>query len=154
MDDLKRKLISEIEAAFSTGTPPQPDKDNISKICSDDEGTAEYFAERTWRGHTAKQLRELDFALTVLTPQAFAYYLPAYLIADIEDPEEADIIIDSLMYHLSSSMSPDRSQAIRSYLSSEQKDAVRRYFEYARQREERGIFDDEFRELIDSFKNS
>lgn len=39
-NDIKKKLIAEITAAFSTGTPPQPDKEHISGLCSDDEGTA------------------------------------------------------------------------------------------------------------------
>ncbi len=74
------ELIAQIEAAFADARAPAAD--NISQPTYDDEGTSAYFRGKTWRGHSAKQLRSLDFALTVMTKEAFAYFLPAFMMAD------------------------------------------------------------------------
>lgn len=119
--DIKNKLITEISVAFSTGMPPQPDKDHISLLCSDDEGIAGYFVGRTWQGHATKALRNLECALNIFTTQAFAYYLPAYLIGDINEPDISDVLGDSLMFNLSPRHRSQKSEKIKALLSIEQK---------------------------------
>lgn len=130
------ELIAQIEAAFADAIAPA--SDNISQPTYDDEGTSAYFRGKTWRGHSARQLRSLDFALTVMTQEAFAYFLPAFMIADIESPIEADTIPESLLYHLSpdaSSLFPARAESIISCLTPAQRAAVAAYFRYARMRD-------------------
>lgn len=132
---MSNELIAEIESAWSGATPPA--SDNISMPTYDDEGTSDYFRGKTWRGHTAAQLRSLDFSLTILTPEAFAYFLPAYMIADIQDPEASDINAQYLLFNLSSGQSsdPNRTVTILSLLSSVQRKAVTLYFEHVRARD-------------------
>src|SRR5262249_35478647 len=38
--------------------------------------------------------------LLILAPQAFAYYLPAYLIATVEEPEAIDLALDAVVLSL------------------------------------------------------
>lgn len=91
-------LIASIHAAWAGARPPGAGE--ISLPTYDDEGVAAYFAGKSWEGHTARQLRRLDFAPNVLTAKAFAYYLPAYLIADIEDPAASDTNMERVLHRL------------------------------------------------------
>jgi hypothetical protein len=129
------ELIAQIEAAFADACAPAAD--NISQPTYDDEGTSAYFRGKTWRGHSAKQLRSLDFSLTVMTQEAFTYFLPAFMIADIQSPIEADTIPESLLYHLTpdDSFFPRQAQSIISCLTHAQRAAVAAYFRYARMRD-------------------
>jgi len=81
-------LREEIELAFTD--TPYPGDDNIAG--PNDEGTLEYFSGKTWKGHSARELRKHSSSLYFLTPDAFRYFLPAYMVAAVEQPDEADII--------------------------------------------------------------
>ena len=71
-----------------------PGDDHISRPDSyDDEGIANYFRGTTWRGHDPMKLRGHSSAFTFFTPEAFHYWLPAFMIAAIQNPEEADVIL-------------------------------------------------------------
>lgn len=128
------ELVEEIAAAWSGALPPAPS--NISMPTYDDEGVAAYFAGKTWRGHTAKKLRLLSFAPGILTHQAFAYFLPAYMKADLEEPEVADTIVESLLFGLAGDGAPcGRSDAVLALLSRPQKLALANYVRFVQQRE-------------------
>jgi internalin A len=74
------------------------------RICSptyDDEGVGAYFRGRTWEGHEIASLRHHEVALSFFTPEAFAYYLAAYMLAVLDDARAADIIYDGILFHLS-----------------------------------------------------
>lgn len=91
--------------------------------------------------------------MTVFTPQAFAYYLPAYLIGDINEPEISDVLGDSLMFHLSPRHRPQKSEQIKALLSAEQKKAVQHYFEYVYSKENQRVFEEEYQMMIDFFRS-
>ena len=57
-------------------------------------GIENYFRGTTWRGHSAIDLRCHRAAFSFFTPQAFRYWLPAFMIAAIKDPEGADVVGD------------------------------------------------------------
>lgn len=61
-----------------------------------------------------------------MTQEAFAYFLPAFMIADIE----ADTIPESLLFHLTpdAGLFPARAQSIISCLAPAQRAAVAAYF--------------------------
>lgn len=92
-------LIARIEAAWADTPPPTGP---LTKTY-DDEGVGAYFAGTTWRGHAVKALRYHSVALSFFEPAAFVYYLPAFLIAVIETPVEADVISDGIVHHLAPS---------------------------------------------------
>ena len=98
MNNLGDKLlIDKIKSAWDG--VPYPGDDNIFTPYSyDDEGINDYFRGTTWAGHSVVSLRAHCGAILVFfTPVAYHYWLPAYLIASIEDPEELDVCLDSLV---------------------------------------------------------
>ena len=89
-----------IEEAFADVR--YPGHDDITKCrCPECKEIAEYFRGTTWKGHTVKLLRYHESALSLFTSSAFHYWVPAFMLAVIEDPEEADVIADNLKYRLS-----------------------------------------------------
>ena len=66
----------------------------------DDEGVEAYFAGRPWSGHDVATLRRHAAAMSLFTTEAFRYYLPAFMLAELSDPETADIIGESIVHHL------------------------------------------------------
>lgn len=62
------------------------------------EDFTEYFFGTTWEGHSAESLRWHCVSFRwFFTPIAYLYWLPAYLIASVEDPEELDVCLSSLV---------------------------------------------------------
>lgn len=100
----KPDLIKMIRTAWTDATPPQPG--NISQPTYDDECVADYFSNKPWQEQSAAQLRLLTHALTFFTDEAFVYTLPAYLIADIEEPEVSDTNAEGILSRLASSEGP------------------------------------------------
>ncbi|GHD57041.1 DUF6714 family protein [Jeongeupia chitinilytica] len=96
----KQKLVQRIENAWRG--IPRPEKAHIS-VQSNDDGVADYFAGTRWQGHSVDQLRRQESALCIFfTPAAYHYWLPAYLIAALDDPVGLDVVTD----HLIGSLSP------------------------------------------------
>jgi hypothetical protein len=90
----------------------------------DDEDITRYFRGTTWRGHDPAKLRAHSSAFTFFTPEAFHYWLPAFMIAAIKSPEEADVIVDYIPWSVSDSyaarrwplFSQTQRQAVGAYL--------------------------------------
>jgi hypothetical protein len=80
---------------------PFPGMKNIFTPDSyDDEDIVRYFGNTTWRGHDPANLRAHSSAFTFFTPEAFHYWFPAFLIAAIQNPEEADVIVQYIPWSL------------------------------------------------------
>jgi hypothetical protein len=112
-----------IEAAWHE--VPYPGDDKIFTPASyDDENIISYFGGTSWRGHEAANLRAHSSAFTFFTPEAFHYWLPAFMIASIQNPEEADVVVDQIPNSLSDSFasarwpqfSASQRQAVAAYL--------------------------------------
>lgn len=87
----------QILAAFAE--TPRPRMKGISVETYDDEDTERFFKIKQWRSLRAKELREHSSALSFFTPEAFRYFLPAFMLAEIDDAETADIIAGSIAFH-------------------------------------------------------
>lgn len=140
-------LITLIRSAWADATPPLPG--NISGPTDDDEGVADYFTNKPWQGHSAATLRRLGFALTVFTDEAFAYYLPAYLIADIEEPEVSDTNAAGILSRLSSFQGP----AVVARLNTSQRSALRAYIAFFQERDF-GPYDDKCARILGYIDNA
>ncbi len=104
----KQKLVESIEKAW-TGVPYPGDQNIFTPESYDDEGITEYFSGTTWKGHTISGLRSRCSAInTFFTPKAYHYWLPAYLIAAVEDPLELSQGAQCLV----ASVSPGRSSDV------------------------------------------
>lgn len=85
-----------IESAFADTPAPGDSFEDISTT-QWDEGIVEYFKGTTWRGHRVRDLRHHVVALSFFTDKAFRYWLPAFMLAELEDPEgEADVIAECI----------------------------------------------------------
>jgi hypothetical protein len=60
---------------------------------------AEYFKGKLWTGHTAAELRKQHVALSLFTPEAFHYFLPAFMLVSLESYEKGDVIPDAIRFH-------------------------------------------------------
>jgi hypothetical protein len=144
-----------IESAFAD--VPHPGDDRIT-TCSggDADEVLAYFRDRTSGGHSAQQLRFHDYALTFFTEDALFYFLPAFLIALVEDLETADTIQDRIlwMFTVPSGHKPrDRETFDRliTRLTAQQRDALLHVFEHMRSR--RIYSDDDVAALIEVFSS-
>src|SRR5690348_7639431 len=94
------EVISAIEGAWKD--VPYPGDDKIfTQDSYDDEDIVNYFRGTTWHDHEATALRGHSSAFTFFTPEAFRYWLPAFMIAAIEAPEEADVVLERISASLS-----------------------------------------------------
>jgi len=92
---IKAAVIRQIEDAWADA--PYPGDENIFTPDSyDDEDIGNYFHGTTWRGHDPVALRAHGSAFTFFTPAAFHYWLPAFMLAAIENPDAADVILDQI----------------------------------------------------------
>jgi hypothetical protein len=88
-------LADQIKAAFASTPSPGEGFDDISAT-EQDEGIVDYFRGTTWRGHSVAALRYHSAALSFFTGPAFRYWLPAFMLASLEDAEAADVIPESI----------------------------------------------------------
>ena len=103
-DSVAESIVEKIKCAWD-GVPYPGDTNIFTPHSYDDEDITDYFRGTTWEGHAVKSLRRHSSAIsTFFTPLAFHFWLPAYLIAAIEDPEELDSGLNSLI----SSLLPER----------------------------------------------
>src|SRR5688572_30644376 len=93
----KAELRAAIETAFADTPPPDDSFEDISAT-QWDEGIVDYFRGTTWRGHRVADLRYHEAALSFFTDKAFRYWLPAFMLAELEDCEQADVIAEGIAY--------------------------------------------------------
>jgi hypothetical protein len=85
--DLSGQIAEAFAATPATGT----DFHDISAT-EQDEGIVEYFRGTTWRGHPVADLRRHCAAMSFFTGPAFRYWLPAFMLASLEDAKRAEVI--------------------------------------------------------------
>ena len=96
----KEEVAAQIEAAFADTPSPGTEYDDISATKYDDEGIVDYFRGTTWRRHRVQNLRRHEAAMSFFTDKAFRYWLPAFMLAELENPIEADVIGEGIAFHL------------------------------------------------------
>jgi hypothetical protein len=120
-------LRSEIEMAFAE--VPQPSPDALVIPTYDDEGISTFFRGKNWRTPTVEELRRHEVALSLLSAEAFRYYLPAFMLAELEEPDKADLIGPGIIFHFSKPAPYWVSELRRrlSLLTGKEKAAIRRF---------------------------
>lgn len=97
----KDEVIALIEHAFADTVYPGDDLIDADH-CPECAEIYEAFRGKQWESLTdVRLLREHYLALSSLYPEAFRYYLPAFMRAALIDPKTADIIVDALEHQLS-----------------------------------------------------
>jgi len=60
---------------------------------------AVYFKGTQQTGHKEEDLRVNHVALSLFTPEAFHYFLPAFMLMSLNSYEKGDIIPDAIRFH-------------------------------------------------------
>lgn len=58
------------------------------------------FTGMRWQDVSVETVRRFKDALPLFTPEAFGFYLPAYMVACIDAPHEVDVALDSVLFRL------------------------------------------------------
>ena len=99
-------LQESITNAFSARTRPDDHDlgaaDGIQQPRNDPESFAliEAFRGLPWQAVDANMVRTFKDALPLFTPAAFAYYVPAYMLACLKAPEAVDTAFDAVIFKL------------------------------------------------------
>ncbi len=107
-------LKQTIEAAFAN--VPYPGDGNITHCpynCSECRRIAIYFKGKSWTGNTLEELRLQHVALSLFTPEAFHYFLPAFMLVSLEEYEKGDVIPDAIRFHFEYSQEMKSHFAVR-----------------------------------------
>jgi hypothetical protein len=124
-------LKQTIEAAFANVI--YPGDDNITRCpynCTECRRVAAYFKGKTWSGHTLEELRVQHVALSLFTPEAFHYFLPAFMLVSMVAYVKGDVIPDAIRFHFDYSAEMQGHFAVRmSKFSVEQRYAIIDYLE-------------------------
>jgi len=92
------ELIAQIRRAFSDGFSfKTPSKGRLT-TSRYDEGIHDFFTGREWSSLSPVEVRKYVAALSFFTPEAFCYYLPAFMLAELLDAETADVAGQFVVY--------------------------------------------------------
>lgn len=109
-------FVERINKAFGAELPPlQPivEQEYLNPTTQGDEGATEYFSGKSWKALDTPSLVYHRAALYMFTSEAHRYYLPAFMIAAIAEPEAADEIPDLIIWHFADYKKPFWSERIR-----------------------------------------
>ena len=143
----KNKITLLIKEAFSNIAYPGDNnicyKNNYGR---DYEGNqmAMFFRGKTWEQITLKSLRDEynndgSACLSFMSPEAYRYYLPAYMIIAINEYEDADVIGDSAIHALSF---PQDNELIKFWIqrnsnfSDKQEEAITKFLQFMHENHE------------------
>lgn len=124
-------LKQTIETAFAE--VPYPGDDNITRCpyhCAECRRIADFFKGKTWPHLTLEGLRAHHVALSLFTPEAFHYFLPAFMLVSMVSYEKGDVIPDAIRFHFEYSAEMQGHFAVRmSRFTVEQRHAIIDYLD-------------------------
>ena len=145
--DLSEAAVRDrINAAFANARYPGDDNIGYDKTGEHLEckQVADHFRGTSWQDVDLAFLRkygehaDVSVALTFMSPEAFRYYLPAFLLVVAERFGEADLLVKTVI----SSLTPRRDQSNRALVefvrkrlegfTPEQREAIRLFLEYVK----------------------
>ena len=119
-------LKHSIENAFAS--VPYPGDNNLTRCpyhCAECRRIAEFFKGKVWAGQTLEELKNYHVALSLFTPEAFHYFLPAFMLVSLDHYDKGDVIPDSIRFHFEYSQEMRSHFAVRmSKFSHEQRKAI------------------------------
>lgn len=131
-NDLKcAKLITDINSTFQNVQYTSHQSTITIDARYDCEEISEQFSGKDWRDIPFQMLIDTYSALYLFTPEAFHYFLPAFMLASLSDDD------DMLWGHILAQFCPSstahnelRRRAIAGLLSDDQRSLVMSFFEY------------------------
>ena len=107
--------------------------DGPCRECSE---VVEYFRGKGQYGHNPKELGWVAFGLVPFTPEAFSYWLPAFIEASVLHPKDADSVTESLEFRFESLESEEWQKSHIGKLSKAQLDVIGKFFSILKDRQE------------------
>lgn len=111
-----------------------PGDNNITRCpyqCRPCQEIADYFKGKTSEGHLVEDLRDHHTALSLFTPDAFHFFLPAFMLASIESYNSTDILPDSIRFHFEFDLEHRDHFLVRlTNFSEEQRRVITEFFRY------------------------
>jgi len=101
IDEIKQKAAAKIEEAFAD--TPMPRKRNYWRGPHECEDIEHYLGGKHWKEITPKLIWNIRECLSYLTPQAFRFYVPGYMLMVLLYPLEVDTLVDRIVHDLSPS---------------------------------------------------
>ncbi len=134
-DPLEREIAREVEEAFATIPYPGDERLLANPDYYDRDEVIETFQGKHWRELSRNLPPERDLTLAAFTPEAFRFYLPAYLVMSLLRVTEVGLFWESTFMDLTppASSAPRRKWFLEyiSPLDARQKAALRRFVELA-----------------------
>jgi len=117
-----------IESAFADVPYPGDNSIALHQDCFECEELRVYLRGKTWRDLSFPKLHDFHASLPHLTPEAFHYFLPGYMLAAITHWEEVDMIPYSIVqiggYHDDAWNVKEEARENRKIFSTEQRGAI------------------------------
>lgn len=121
MKTVAANVAKSVRGAIEVQFPAAPVPPAPVAGTGDVERTTSAFLGRSWATYTARELlREVD-SLCCFTPQAFRYYLPAFMVASLDEPSEVGVIPENIFNLLGW---PDTAPELVAEFTPEQKKVV------------------------------
>jgi hypothetical protein len=131
------RVVAQIERAFADVVYPGDDHlvYDASGYHLEAAEIATAFRGRHWRDVPLATLKRESSGLFFMTPAAYRFYLPAYLIAAIRAYDETDTLPGSVVFSLTAAPAedPGRAESFRARvadLTPSQRDAIRSFLEF------------------------
>ena len=106
----------------------------LERACWECEEMEEYFCGKTWNEVSGSELRRYGDNDSLFTVPAYCYFLPAYLRASIQEPQEMDVAVEHLEYRFGPKPQDEfglaRLSALQSELTATEKACVLNYFRF------------------------
>jgi hypothetical protein len=134
------ELAQEIERAFADARHPGVDRLVEYPDYWESPNVVQSFGDTHWKSVPLDTLIEQRLSLPLFTPEAFRFYLPAFLRASLLHPSAVDTLTENIFYMLTPppvSAGPEMEQFLRrlSGFSAQQKAALRKFIQLYNQTE-------------------
>lgn len=109
------QVIEEVEQSFAAARYPGDhaivrDESELHLECADVKAA---FRGHSWRKLPVSVLAREDSALAFFTPEAFRYYLPAYLLATLQHPDEVGVVPSNVVSRLTLRQASDVEEQVQ-----------------------------------------
>lgn len=132
-DEMSAKIVQETQIAFADIQYPGDDRLVESSGYWELEKLAEQFRGKNWKEVPVTTINRYRFCLSFFTPEAFCYYLPAFILAVRLFPDEVDTLPDNVYYRLTppeqDGTQMDKLIRIANILNLPQKEVVKQFIQ-------------------------
>lgn len=131
IDELSVKIVQKTQAAFAENQYPGDQNLVEEPEYWEAINLSEQFKGKDWRTVPLEVLNRYRFNLSLFTPEAFHYYLPALILASVLFRLEVDTLPDNLIYNLTlpedDGLDMDRFLRIAKSFNTSQKEVIREF---------------------------